>query len=96
MPILRDNDGRVWITPTAHDWENLRRAKQRYPAIYVVYRNPRDFLGWFVVRACYGPFKEPVGCLCETLEEARASVPYGSVMLARHPDDDPVILETWI
>lgn len=33
---------------------------------------------------------------CNSLAEARAMVPEGCVCLQRMPEDDPVIVETWI
>lgn len=32
----------------------------------------------------------------DTLEELRRNLPQGLVCLARHPDDDPVIVEVWL
>lgn len=32
---------------------------------------------------------------CDSLEEARAKVPEGLYRMERHPQDDPVIVETW-
>lgn len=68
--------------------------------IWTVFRYPRDFPGFYVVRASD---IEPnlctprqVGCLCRTLEEARESVPLGLHNIGRHPTDDNSILESWI
>lgn len=32
---------------------------------------------------------------CGSLEEARGKVPVGTWRMPRHPQDDPVIVETW-
>jgi hypothetical protein len=68
--------------------------------VWVIYNSPRDHPGKWVLRAqdanrdgvrphddCY---------VCESLEQARAYLPWGVVKLARHPEDDPVIYETWV
>lgn len=34
--------------------------------------------------------------VCDSLEEARASIPDGLVCLDRNEDDDPVIVEVWL
>ena len=68
---------------------------------YVIYERPIDYPSYFVVRKVIigrgtvlmvdPPFK-----LAKTLEEARAAVPNKMQRIARHPDDDSVIVEVWI
>ena len=67
---------------------------------YVIYNRPSDHPDHFVVRLWIttehgsgptGEFK-----LFDTLDEARHAVPRDCVCIARSPDDDPVIVETWI
>jgi hypothetical protein len=68
--------------------------------IWVIYWNPRDQPGKWVLRAQDtdrdGVKPHPEYVVCETLEQARACVPPGLVMMQRHPDDDPVIFEVWL
>jgi hypothetical protein len=69
--------------------------------IYVIYRNPSDYPGKWVLRAQDAGAGRTVtphqDCfVCDTLEQARECVPPGLVHMPRHPDDDPVIYETWI
>ena len=69
--------------------------------IWVIYEKPLDHLAHWVVR---GQETGPLGtigfhqfCFCaETLAQARAVVPLGLVRMARHPKDDPRIVEVWI
>jgi hypothetical protein len=69
--------------------------------IWVIYEKPLDHLAHWVVR---GQEPGPGGqiilhqfCFCaRTLTEARAAVPCGLVRMARHPKDDPCIVEVWI
>lgn len=68
---------------------------------WTIYVHPADYPGQFVVRrfACgaFGvlPDKKPWH-VCDSLEEARASIPDGLTSFARADDDDPCILETWL
>ena len=62
--------------------------------MFVVYDNPRDAPGKFVVRRWVGerPDAEPVG-IAQTLEEARCLVPDGLENIGRMPNDDQAIRE---
>ena len=79
-----------------------RRAKPPPGLVmYVVYCKPLDYPSGYVVRlwtvtptgCAFNP--DPL-CLADNLETARAAIPDEFVCLARHPDDDPCIVETWI
>ncbi len=73
--------------------------------MWTIYRNPSDYPGQYVVRewavneqgqrmASSSPLS-----IHERLEIVRLAIQYhapGAVCLARQPEDDPVILETWI
>lgn len=67
--------------------------------MWVIYESPKDYPGKFVVRLWESlPRPEPrrlIG-VSENLEEARKLVPPGAYRLVRQPEDDPVIVETWI
>ena len=67
----------------------------------VIYQNPIDFPGKYVVRDQYviGSRIESAiepRAIVDSLDEARRRVPWGMVCLARSPEDDPVIVESWI
>jgi hypothetical protein len=67
---------------------------------FVVYHNPSDFPGKFVVRRqVVGPngikADEDTLCVALTLDEARSVIPAGLYRQERHPDDTPVIVEVW-
>ena len=70
-------------------------------AIYVVYRDPSDFPGKYVVRRStighLGELKdaEPL-IVCKTLREARSTIPRCLFCITRSIEDDPVIVETWL
>ena len=74
----------------------LREARAKFPPLFAVYRSPRDFPQQWVVRVWWGFTPEPIACVCDTLQEARESVPHGSILLPRQDGDDPVLFETWI
>ncbi len=72
--------------------------------MWTIFWNPSDYPGKFVVRGFASnaaPPHDPIvapepTAVVDTLEEARAAVPAGLVRTERHPEDDPVIVETWL
>ena len=65
---------------------------------YVIYDHPRDYPGHFVVRRWLiepGTCKPSEAMIYGTLEEARRSIPRDLVRIARSPEDDSCIVETW-
>lgn len=66
--------------------------------MWTIYDHPADYPRHFVVRS-YLVGREGEGSsrvqLADSLEEARACVPPGLFCMARSPDDDPPIVETW-
>lgn len=71
----------------------------KYP-MFVVYKNPSDFPGKFVVRLFNMDKPVHMAAVKDTLEEARAAIQQGPPFMfhnvGRSPQDDPVIVETWI
>ena len=70
--------------------------------IYVIYDHPLDMPDYFVVRAQYAQRDGSVRADTKAygfieLDKARAwCEQQGLVCLARHPDDEPHIVETWL
>jgi hypothetical protein len=69
--------------------------------IWVVYERPIDFPNYFVARpqipeAGRGIQRLSAYLRAGTLEELREQLPHGLVLLARHPADDPYIVECWL
>lgn len=67
--------------------------------MYVVYENPLDFPGQFVVRRWTTPPPTPdhdATTVCHTLEEARAAIPPDRACIGRAGSDDPAIREVWV
>ena len=68
--------------------------------MFTIYRHPRDYPGGYTITEWESDRGrvERVGRLADTdsLEHARALIPAGMQRLDRHPDDDAVIVETWI
>lgn len=69
--------------------------------VWVVYENPSDYPGKFVVRVQYAERNGSVTAdsearIADTLDEARCFIPGGLVCLPRYADDDPVIVEAWV
>lgn len=68
-------------------------------AIWTVCVNTTDYPGKFVARAHYVGDGTSVGLRvlqADTLAGLRKLLPPGLVMMPRLPDDDPVIVETWM
>lgn len=68
---------------------------------WTIYYRPLDFPNHYVVRMWFIP--EPgvvahhgIACLCGSLDEAREQVPQGTIRVPREPEDDAVIIETWL
>lgn len=69
--------------------------------VFVVYEDPIDFPGRFVVRrqrASAGLVEvDPVPmAVVNTLEEARAVLPRGLARIPRASDDEPQVVEGWV
>ena len=71
-------------------------------SMFAIYNNPSDFPDKFVVRewligpGVKTPLQKPIA-IVDSLEEARAAVPASAdFCLDRNPDDDSVIVETWV
>lgn len=70
-------------------------------SMWTVYREPRDMPG---VAFAARRFEVSAGAAVatndfvtgDTLEGIRRALPRGLTLLSRHPNDDPVIVETWI
>lgn len=73
---------------------------------FVIYYDPTDYPGKYVLRrwrisaTVAGPPKiepdpEPMAVV-NTLEQVRAAVPIGTVLISRDQNDDPAIVEVWI
>lgn len=69
---------------------------------FTIYDSPTDHPGRFVVRGFTlrrgHEVPDPLPwAVCDTLDEARASLPdVGLVALSRDPADPPAIVETWL
>lgn len=91
--ILDRND------PSKYDHMGVFISPRSTP-MWIVCFNPSDYPGRYTVRVhvVTGQFsvQDSNVFVCQTLEEAREHVPKGATLLARHPDDDSVIVETWI
>ena len=67
---------------------------------YVVYFNPSDFPGRYVMRGFVNVDGEAkanaIAISGETIEKVRAHIPKGLYRMERMPGDDPAIVEVWI
>jgi hypothetical protein len=66
-------------------------------AIYVVYKDPRDYPDKLVVRRWLGLVADEIPlAVTDDLAIARNVIPDYCVPFQRSPDDDPAILEVWL
>jgi hypothetical protein len=77
------------------------KVRTAYPFThYVIYQNPTDYPGRFVVRVWRitpdGLIPDDDVFETSCLKDARAVVPAGLTCVAASPADDPVIVETWM
>ncbi len=69
---------------------------------YVIYRNPSDFPGKWVLRVQYAEdggqirVESKPAYVGDSLDEARDALPWGTCNIHRMPGDDPVIYEVWV
>ena len=82
---------------------NSGRKSRMASVIVTVYDHPQDFPHGYVARAhiiAHGGKSAYVSPMIyigrETLDEVRAAIPPDMVKMIRHPQDDPVILETYV
>lgn len=68
-------------------------------SIWTVYERPLDHPHKFVARrwvSLLAPAPTSDVILADDLGALRKKLPAGFVRMPRHPEDDPVIVETWI
>ena len=66
-------------------------------ALWTVYDKPKDFPGLYVARKFTLAGPTPTTMTSEDLDALRnALARMGLVPMARSPEDDPVIIESWI
>jgi hypothetical protein len=68
---------------------------------WTIYWHPLDYPQHFAVRMWWVTDVGVVAhhlyaCLCDSLDEAREQIPNGTIRFPRDPDDDAVIVETWM
>lgn len=70
--------------------------------VWVIYFNPSDYPGKYVLRAQYADMQGDIhvsaeAYVCDTIEPLQEQmISRGLVKILRDPADDPVIVESWI
>ena len=67
----------------------------KFPLI-CIYNNPKDYPGKYVARLWDVDKPTNMVAIAESLEEIREAKPPEMIIMERQPNDDPVIVETWI
>lgn len=67
-------------------------------SIWVVYKHPKDYPQSYVARKFEGEQPTPSIIVADDIEKLRDVLQFqmGLVKLMRRPEDDPVIMETWL
>lgn len=65
--------------------------------IFVLYEDPKDYPGKFVLRRWVGEEPDPIPmAVTDSLALARNVIPDYATPIGRYPLDDPAIKEVWI
>ena len=67
----------------------------KFPLI-CIYNNPKDYPGKYVARLWDTNIPTHTIAIADNLEEIRETKPAEMVIMGRQPQDDPIIVETWI
>lgn len=92
--MTKKNEVAADAWPAPPEWAKL--------VTYTVYFSPVDFHGKYVVRRWYAKKGEPVPVadvvprLADDYNGVLRLIPAGLLRTARHEQDDPSILETWL
>ncbi len=92
----------VIITPDEMRNAFADEIKRDTLPMLVIYKNPKDYPGAFVVRlwrvvhSATEPAATPYCMLATSLEQARVLLPRGLACIVRGETDDPCIMETWL
>lgn len=71
-------------------------AKRQPLRTWTIYKHPLDHPDKYVVRGWIDGTPDRTAHVADTLDEARDLVPAGLTRFPRNPEDDPVIVETWL
>lgn len=85
-----DNNDRV-----VQEFDMRRIIKATRVPLICVYKNPADYPGKYVARLWDVDTPTTLVVVADSLEEIRIAKPQQMVIMQRHPNDDPVIVETW-
>ena len=74
---------------------DLSKTGAQFPVI-CIYDNPIDYPGKYVARLWDTQTPTNLVATADSLEELRKSKPPEMMIMQRHPEDDPKIVETWL
>lgn len=78
-------------------FDYARLVRQTTMPIITIYNSPTDYPGKYVARVFDVDKATNLAAVADTYEGLLEAIPTGSmVRLDRNPNDDPVILETWV
>lgn len=80
----------------------LQHGEEVLLAGWTIYKHPKDHpkhwvvRRWWTIRGWPDPVHSREALLCNTLEQARGTIPPDKYNIGRQEKDDPVIFEIWI
>lgn len=78
-------------------FDYARLVRQTTMPIITVYKNPTDYPDKYVARVFDVNKATNLAAVADTYEGLLEAIPTGNmVRLERNPNDDPVIVETWV
>jgi hypothetical protein len=77
-------------------WSDRKKKMNNKLELWVIFDHPKDYPNYFVVRVFLNNQPTDRAFLCNSLESARKVIPSDKFCIQRDPNDDPVIVETWI
>lgn len=78
-------------------FDYVRLVRQTTMPIITVYKNPTDYPDKYVARVFDVNKATNLAAVADTYEGLLEAIPTGNmVRLERNPNDDPVIVETWV
>ena len=84
--------------------DGVGEEEEEMLSVYTIYDHPKDHPTKFVLRKSLAGSVDGKATVqhtneyvcCDPLEEARRYVPPGLYCMPRQPEDDPVIIESWL
>jgi hypothetical protein len=92
-------EGDTILTPIEAEYFQKRAIERGDLLVWTITARTKDYPEKFAARPHSTrpqPMAHKLVLLADSLDGVRVMLPHGLTLLARHQDDDPVIIETWL